>query len=762
MEPHTPEEATDDESVWPKMSTDVRLARTVARSITLDTHRAATDGRIEELKAQFDEMQLRMLDVEKDLTNGHIAEQAATDITARFVEIQNYLHETNARFDELAARVSSDEQSLSSTMMQTVDRFDVRVAATEDAHLEQSQELQELMAYVERAFLRIDDLDAQLKDPLSQGENDLLDRLEALSSSLTSVREHVDSQNISVETRLDEQEKALASAQENLAGRLDDADQRLHSLLDQTNSLGQRIADLDPETTRSEIENIRAELEELAISARGASDLAEGLRDVQADLVKALQGELSGHGTRLDDLDETIAGLETKLSDDPSEITTQIAELDAKNLAHHADLAGLQERVSAVEELSGTSASSGSELRQAISNADTRINHVESSLVAIAESQQEHAKQIDETVARLDADSSPAVGASDTDTQDRLDTVESDIKRLTEDMRSAQDAATSAVAAHSVSGDEDSASQARVAELESQLSETMTTIEALSDVQMKTAQVDEQIADSIDELKERMQSISDRQEAIEATPAVVPLQAENDQLDALSAELAELRTTTEQLSSAQADGQPEAGSDEYAEASLKVAEETLAEMQSMRAEMDLMAARIIELESRPVAAQADQAVVAVGDSDESLPAVESDGGLALTYQDVAPSNDVQAATTSPEVPILGEDEIASQTGSDDLDPWRDAEDIDGPLSRPKPETAAAPSTPAEPYGLPNVHGENDRFDISQDPVSVAPEEAFEPAEAELSRESDQDGSDAPDWFVAATSSKKRVRGRFRR
>lgn len=737
MEPYTPEEATDDESVWPKMSTDVRSARTLARSITLDTHRAATDGRIEELKAHFDVMQLRILKVEKDLTNGHIAEQAASDITKRFVEIQNYLHETNARFDELAARVSNEEQSLSSTMLQTADRFDIRVAATEDAHLEQAQELQELMSYIESAFLRIDDLDAKLQDPLSSTDNDLLDRLEAFSSSLANLREHVDSQNASVEARLDEQEKALASAQESLAARLDDADQRLHSLLDQTHKLGQRISDADPEATQSEVEALRAELEELAISARGATELAENLRDLQADLVRTIQSELSGHGARLEDLDETVAGLDDKFGETSTAINEQISELNAKSLAHHEDVAGLQDRIAAVEEISETSASSGSELRQAISNADTRINHVESSLVAIAESQQEHAQQIEATVARLDSDTDSAIGVVDPETEGRLDSVENEIKRLSEDLRSTQEVATSAVAATSHSEDGDSVAQARVLELETQLSETMTTIEALSDVQMKSAQVDEQVADSLDELRKHIQSIAAHQEEHQTAPPVIPVTADNDQLEAFSAELAELRAATHQLSTAQTTQQPNpADSGEYAEASLKVAEETLAEMQSMRVQMDLMSARIIELESQPAPTGADQVTV-------------------------APSAEEQVETSTGEITILGEEEITSHPETEDLDPWRDAEAIDGPLSRPKPETAPAPAAPAELYGLPNVH-ENDRFNIKKDTNSVPPEEAFEATDAEVARESAGADSDAPEWFVAATSSKKRVRGRFRR
>ena len=66
------ESITDEPApLWPEMSSDITSARTVARSITLDTQRASTDGRVLELSSQLQAINARLLELETRIATGH-------------------------------------------------------------------------------------------------------------------------------------------------------------------------------------------------------------------------------------------------------------------------------------------------------------------------------------------------------------------------------------------------------------------------------------------------------------------------------------------------------------------------------------------------------------------------------------------------------------------------------------------------------------------------------------------------------------------
>ena len=264
----------NDAPVWPELSADVTVARSVARAITLDTQKASLDGRVIELSSQVQSVNERLIELENaagdQARNGNV-DELSNLVTALRSEIDR----TNATLDDLARNaftLSSGQAEEAATLDDRVPGLADRLSTVEDALLRDTEQLSGLMSYLEQAFVRLDEISEQVegvREPASDPAP-LRHELSELGSSVDSLRLHVGTteeslraeferiedrtrrQVSTVEANLAEQ---VAQASDHLANRVTEFESRVADhesnhisdsrLEDHENFVAGRIADVD-------------------------------------------------------------------------------------------------------------------------------------------------------------------------------------------------------------------------------------------------------------------------------------------------------------------------------------------------------------------------------------------------------------------------------------------------------------------------------------------------------------------------------------
>ncbi|MGI9608398.1 MAG: hypothetical protein ACR2P0_19875 [Acidimicrobiales bacterium] len=283
MDPETP--TTDEASLWPQFSADITSARSVARSITLDTHRATADRETLTLGAQLEAFTERLVDLERELSTGRSNERIATELADRFLDLRTEVAEAQSRFEQLLTRVSSHEEEFSASMLASLGGFDDRLGRIEDTRLSQSDDLNGLMTYVETAFTAIDELKTAIEvndndDARAQAETTT--RIDELVGEITDVRHRMEEEVAALELRRVNSEATFDDRFLEYRDGVTEEIGSLHSRLDETaSSSDERIGRIDERlaTAGERAEGAHGAVSDLRIKA---VDVDKRIGDIEA------------------------------------------------------------------------------------------------------------------------------------------------------------------------------------------------------------------------------------------------------------------------------------------------------------------------------------------------------------------------------------------------------------------------------------------------------------------------------------------------
>ena len=225
----------NDTPVWPELSADVTVARSVARAITLDTQKASLDGRVIELSSQVQSVNARLIELEN--AAGDQARNVNVDeLSSLVAALRSQIDRTNANLDDLARNaftLSTGQVDDTPTLDDRVPGLADRLSTVEDARLRDTEQLSGLMSYLETAFVRLDDLSAQVEtvrehasDPEPLGRE-----ISELGSSVDSLRLHVGTTEESLRAEFERIEdrirRQVSTVEENLAEQVAQASDQL-------------------------------------------------------------------------------------------------------------------------------------------------------------------------------------------------------------------------------------------------------------------------------------------------------------------------------------------------------------------------------------------------------------------------------------------------------------------------------------------------------------------------------------------------------
>ncbi len=324
------------DSGWPEISADVTAARGAARSITLDTQRASTDGRIIEITAQLEQMRERLGSLEDHIFAVDASVSNTQDYAERFAALDQEISTTSSRFETLAARVAAAEEGVATTMMMSVDGFDSRLAVVEDARLAQTGELNELTSYLEQAFTRITELAEVIEQERTSNSaartglteqsalfaSSIDGRMDEVHASIADLKAQLDQAAASIDSSAGEIDAALAESVADLQGRMATAE-------------GQ-VGKIDEIATSLQFLNSRADAldsQQQEISANQAtrsdlSELAEQVHRVDAH-AQELEARAVESGERRSEIADNVQHAHERIDDTKQEIDqlrTQISE----------------------------------------------------------------------------------------------------------------------------------------------------------------------------------------------------------------------------------------------------------------------------------------------------------------------------------------------------------------------------------------------------------------------------------------------------
>ncbi len=306
---------------WPEMSTDLSSARAAARTITLDTARASDDGRLIDLTRKLDQLGIRIDGIEQDALNNRVGAEVAEELTAEFSTIRRELGGTRAEFEQLSHRVASTEEDLSTSMLQTIDGFEQRIAKIEDDRLHSGDDVGEVMEILESALGRIQDLDARIS---AIGEDQFTTSAELLATvgdlvgEVTELKAHVGALSDPAAViehhaeRLDDVDTKLETVATDIAflkahaENAPDADPRVDEINELTNDAVALVADVAIRVDAQDA-HIAAATESLSQIEVQTGEVV-GRVDEALENIDALDSQVHDHTTRIDHTHERIDG----------------------------------------------------------------------------------------------------------------------------------------------------------------------------------------------------------------------------------------------------------------------------------------------------------------------------------------------------------------------------------------------------------------------------------------------------------------------
>ena len=342
MDPHdTSPPGNDDEPIWPEMSTNISTARSVARAITLDTQKASTDGRVMELTSQLETVTTRIAELEKLITAQRQSADAATQLSSDLAAVRSDLLDTNSRIDGHMSSIESASAQLTADLEEQVHAIDDRVTTAEGERIKNSQEVANLMGYLEQAYERLDGLNARIDEVAELAQAGPGDEIHAefaeLSGSMEELRHSLDAAQSEYRSRVESTEQQLrtdvSSAEEALARQVAEVQDQLRAqVIDAEQNLADQVAEARSHLHNRAVDsdqNLQQRLaglassEELDLRFRDLSDRLDDahhrLDDTGADdeilgQLNTLQARIDEAHHRLDDTgadDEILGQLNT-------------------------------------------------------------------------------------------------------------------------------------------------------------------------------------------------------------------------------------------------------------------------------------------------------------------------------------------------------------------------------------------------------------------------------------------------------------------
>ncbi len=790
------ESVTDEPApLWPEMSSDITSARTVARSITLDTQRASTDGRVLELSSQLQAMNARLLEVETRLATGQSSAAAETDdrteqLAQEVVDLRSLIGQTSKRLEQQATAPAVESTVSNETLLS----LDSRMASVESGRVRDSEEVNQLMSYLEQAFVRLDELSSRLVE----NEEGLRAQVGAAESQLAAqvgeVRGVLESQVAEVENNL---AADVAEAREQLAAQVQQAEERLQANMadldsgasnEALNALDQRVIDLDSRI--GELPGI-----DVVSAFDNRVDSTDQRLDGVAGRVDELSDQLQGVHGRIDEVANTdeLSGRIDHVDNRVNDTHARIDELTGHNddvAGHIGDLNG---RVDHTDGRLGEVDVRVGEVDGRVNEIDGRINDVQARLddVAAATNTDELTGQLDGMNARVD------------NAHSRLDEVEAHAGEATAEVAE------------------------RVAATEERLGQLDAVQEQVAAVQQKADAVDALVDERVDasenrlaeRIKEARELLADQQQESQTELAAkleATEQAMATKVSAIEEELAAQVAEARQLLTEQADDTSTVEAlaaleervqsiDEAANSATSIAIESQHFSENLRVlQTDLVKAIQVELEGQAVRlGELEQANMAATDEqqstnaalDERITAAEAGNGntdarlehLETTIVSLAakpsgelglaPANPLDAQRLSAVEARLDETASTESTLSDSITNMvaaleqntREIQSLRALLDEANGRIAELEGGAGAP---PLTFSSGERVEPTEPSPAPAPTPEPEPRSdgglrvadviGETTKEERLTPKDGSDWFVASYAKKDKTRGRFRR
>ncbi len=487
-----------DAPAWPEMSTDLTTARSVARTITLDTKGASNDGRIIDLGRKLDQVTGRLDLLEQDALDNRVAAEVAEQLTSEFATIRREIGTTRAEFDQLSHRVSSTEEDLSTSMLQTIDGFEQRISRIEDARLNEGDDVDEVMAILESAIGRVDDLDARIanigEDQFRSGK-ELLEQLETIRAEVTELRSAPSGSDPS-------------PVLEHHAETLDAHTDQLDTIAQDIQFLRAHAAD---DARLSDVETLTNEAVSLV------ADVAIRV-DQQHESLTTSNAALEASGEQLADIEGQVASAHEKIDEHHDDVVA------VQNRLHDVDgtVQGIHHRIDGVS----------GELHDRVTGQQERIDDVYGTLDHVHGRIDEHQGSIDQLHGRIDelAASHHSLSA---ETADISESARNDLSGRIEDMNRLVDAGTERVGALEQTT---LAIHARIDELAETSNETRST-----EFEKYTIRLDD-ISERAVNAEKRVDSLAET-----ATTSETKVDELSERIDVARARLAEQESATSDL-----------------------------------------------------------------------------------------------------------------------------------------------------------------------------------------------------------------------
>ena len=324
----TPGTLTD--NFWPELTADTTMTQSVPRSVTLDTIRSTSDGKLLEVSSQLDLIRTRLNSLEHFVLEAPLNSSIDASVHDRIAEMELSVVSATTRFDELANRLVESDETVATTVISTVDGFDTRIALMEDARLGQASELNELTGYLEQAFARITelaeiietnndlhvsriaDLEGQLEDTQTRAS------LAALESTVADIAKRSDQASTNLNERVDELHFAATAPLVEVEARVNVLEDKLVEHGEQIHGVEDQVRDhssaLDEQRKLSQEQSERLEKheEELGIQYEDIARL-KAFEEARVTQFETHSSIISDHGETLETHTTEIAKIQSDL-----------------------------------------------------------------------------------------------------------------------------------------------------------------------------------------------------------------------------------------------------------------------------------------------------------------------------------------------------------------------------------------------------------------------------------------------------------------
>ena len=321
---------TSTDNFWPELTADTTMTQSVPRSVTLDTIRSTSDGKLLEVSSQLDLIRTRLNSLEHFVLEAPLNSSIDASVHDRIAEMELSIVSATTRFDELANRLVESDETVATTVISTVDGFDTRIALMEDARLGQASELNELTGYLEQAFTRITelaeiietnndlhvsriaDLEGQLEDTQTRAS------LAALESTVADIDKRSEQASTNLNERVDELHFAATAPLVEVEARVNVLEDKLVEHGEQIHGVEDQVRDhssaLDEQRKLSQEQSERLEKheEELGIQYEDIARL-QAFEEARVTQFETHSSIISDHGETLDTHTTEIAKIQSDL-----------------------------------------------------------------------------------------------------------------------------------------------------------------------------------------------------------------------------------------------------------------------------------------------------------------------------------------------------------------------------------------------------------------------------------------------------------------